>query len=660
MEGFEARIAEWNDGYYKPLPKVPTESARSDYDLEVQPVADYRTLHDPKRRRRTRPGLEKLWRPFSSISSPPALTEAVAEAGRYEAHRDSGIGSSLIVQAQEPKLERERMEVLGRSALLACEHDAFDSLTGSDVFSPRPTDFASRLPQPKVRRKPVNLAAKELDYSPSPNGGTARQAVQPSHVKSPITDQFREEDVNSGSLRTMGIEEHPTITELMERLRFVESQLNDSLTQRQMVPNDTPTEPASTHETSPIRDQEHQSHHLETGRTAAARPEVPMRPSARSVNPASEAPHIDALQRDDQLSMRQSATDNKLAQVPRDLPRFHATIPTWTLACRAIQSSLEADNNRSKQDRMLKVASADSRIVGTIMLDEQVIDSDRLVIITVRGKKQERADDKPISMTTLSGFLDDGQNQCHAGFLDTAAAMADPLAGRLKRYEESPSKPSLLFTGHGEGGAIAALLYAHMHSAQFDSDLAGLSSCFKRIHCITFGSPPVSLLPIQRPEGKKSVFLAFVNDGDTVSRLGHQAYAETLAKLFASGLPSYDAERGYGPRRSRLGRIFQSKAKRQSARHNSPDDPALRGSLVVPPETLAHAGRVVLLRETISQTTTEVTALDCSSTPFTGILFGDSSAHSLHTYQRRVNALASMAVFGDNGGAQRPRGRMTS
>jgi len=131
---------------------------------------------------------------------------------------------------------------------------------------------------------------------------------------------------------------------------------------------------------------------------------------------------------------------------------------------------------------------------------------------------------------------------CHSGFLAVARKMIKPVATRLRSLlEEDPSRSncSLIMTGHSAGGAVAILLYAHlMASAEglkselnvltgckcpmgelkyVDPDNNGYNKGFKRIHCITFGAPPVSLLPIVKsnnPRYRKSLFLSFINEGD--------------------------------------------------------------------------------------------------------------------------------------------------
>lgn len=142
---------------------------------------------------------------------------------------------------------------------------------------------------------------------------------------------------------------------------------------------------------------------------------------------------------------------------------------------------------------------------------------------------------------------DDHGNYCHAGFLCVARKMVAPVAARLRQLlQEDPGRRSysLLITGHSAGGAVAALLYAHMLAAgpAAASELNALTGRFKRVHCVTFGTPPVSLLPLQKPppeanpELRKSLFLSFVNEGDPVAR-ADKAYVRSLLELFATPAP---------------------------------------------------------------------------------------------------------------------------
>ncbi len=114
---------------------------------------------------------------------------------------------------------------------------------------------------------------------------------------------------------------------------------------------------------------------------------------------------------------------------------------------------------------------------------------------------------------------DDLDNACHKGFLRVFHRLSLPLAARLEAFwsqQKDIRKPALLFTGHSAGGAIASLLYAHMETRTTDSHLTKLARRFSCLHCITFGSPPISLRPLSRRSGSSSLFISVLNQGDPV------------------------------------------------------------------------------------------------------------------------------------------------
>lgn len=147
------------------------------------------------------------------------------------------------------------------------------------------------------------------------------------------------------------------------------------------------------------------------------------------------------------------------------------------------------------------------------------------------------------------GFLDDSGNACHAGFLQVARAMVTPIAARLRHLlEQDPSRAassSILLTGHSAGGAVASLLYMHMISVTIESELNILTGCFKRIHCVTFGAPPVTLMPLQHPARSKNIFLAFANEGDCVVRANKQ-YISTIVRIIVAPSPLASANSSNG------------------------------------------------------------------------------------------------------------------
>ena len=211
--------------------------------------------------------------------------------------------------------------------------------------------------------------------------------------------------------------------------------------------------------------------------------------------------------------------------------------------------------------------------------------------------------------------------------------------------EQDPSlaTSSVLFTGHSAGGAVASLLYAHMLSARVQSELTSLSGLFKRIHCITFGSPPVSLLPLQKPtrrQNSKFLFLSFVNEGDLVVR-ADKPYIVSLAKLIAAPAPTVNNDG-----RQKL----RQKMSMQVLKTNDMDAVGLQPPRwQVPDAILSNAGRMVLLREKPNGKTATTEARQLTDGELRGVIFGDPSMHSISLYRKRVEEVAFGVVSGRDG-----------
>lgn len=285
---------------------------------------------------------------------------------------------------------------------------------------------------------------------------------------------------------------------------------------------------------------------------------------------------------------------------------------------------------------------------------------------------------------------DDPGNLCHAGFLSVARKMVAPVAARLRQLlEEDPGRASysLLITGHSAGGAVAALLYCHMLSTSkaAESELTLIAGCFKRIHCITFGTPPVSLMPLDKPDDprrrrllRKSLFLSFVNEGDPVPR-ADKAYVKSLLELYAAPPPPRTtaesmtaAPADRSGKKSRRGRkafgaasgssasfsFFSSSSSSSSgAKPTSPPPPPPVWK--VPPCTLSCAGRLVVLRSgdprarhsgrktTVEERLREgVVAQVVTDEQLRGVVWGDPVAHMMKLYAGRIETLAVGAVTG--------------
>ena len=239
--------------------------------------------------------------------------------------------------------------------------------------------------------------------------------------------------------------------------------------------------------------------------------------------------------------------------------------------------------------------------------------------------------------------------------------MIKPVASRLRSLlEEDPARSScsLLITGHSAGGAVANLLYAHMLAEKVKSELNILTSCFKRVHCLTFGTPPISLLPITKPPTlryKKSLFLSFINEGDPVPR-ANKAYVRSLLDLYASPAPGTSctvtkllpASPAAPSTACRLG-LKRPKAKRADS---APEPPPRKQQWIwkVPPSTLSNAGRLVVLRSADderhsgNETGDDVRAEITCDQELREVVFGDPVMHMMRVYARRVEVLATRAV----------------
>ncbi|KAI0095856.1 alpha/beta-hydrolase [Daldinia grandis] len=365
--------------------------------------------------------------------------------------------------------------------------------------------------------------------------------------------------------------------------------------------------------------------------------------------------------------------------------RLH--IPTYPLVCLAAQYSERVYENPRGAERDTHV-DADWRTGAKAMRIKSVpMDHMNTIVFAVRGTAtfMDWSVNLNTAPTAPKGFLDDPNNFCHAGFLSVARKMISPVAARLRHLlEEDPRRCSysLLITGHSAGGAVASLLYAHMLSTSkaASSELNTLTGCFKRVHCITFGTPPVSLLPLQKPLGsefKKFVFLTFVNEGDPVVR-ADKAYVKSLLELFVAPAPleikesgkhpppskissqKHGKTHGTGSNTSLISKTSKVSAKsghsspRSSSKSNKPKPPGPIWN--VPPSTLSNAGQIVILRSGNSSSKTKraktveerlsegVIAQVATDEQLRGLIWGDPVCHVMKLYIGRVELLAVEAV----------------
>ena len=173
---------------------------------------------------------------------------------------------------------------------------------------------------------------------------------------------------------------------------------------------------------------------------------------------------------------------------------------------------------------------------------------------------------------------------------------------------------------------------------------------FKRIHCLTFGTPPISLLPLTKPPTlhyKKSLFMSFINEGDPVPR-ADKAYVRSLLNLYASPPPGSNCIASLPARKP-------CKRKAKAKKATNPQNSALTAdtALVQPPVwpvpagALSNAGRLVVLREIKDSTGGAVDDIKAEITcdqELRGVVFGDPVMHMMKLYARRVEILATKAV----------------
>ncbi|ROV92413.1 hypothetical protein VPNG_09598 [Cytospora leucostoma] len=236
------------------------------------------------------------------------------------------------------------------------------------------------------------------------------------------------------------------------------------------------------------------------------------------------------------------------SRLPMNLPPLKLYIPTWPLLCLAAQYSDRVYEKPRGAEKDVHISGDHRSGTRATVIKSVPMDHMNTIVFAIRGTAtfMDWAVNLNTEPTSPEGFLDDPGNYCHAGFLKAARKMVKPVATRLRQLlNEDPSRSSysLLITGHSAGGAVAALLYSHMLSTspEADSELNALTGRFRRVHCVTFGAPPVSLLPLQKPEGRpelsKSLFMSFVNEGDPVAR-ADKAYVRSLLELFAKPAPT--------------------------------------------------------------------------------------------------------------------------
>ena len=361
------------------------------------------------------------------------------------------------------------------------------------------------------------------------------------------------------------------------------------------------------------------------------------------------------------------------SRLPTSLPPLRLYMPTYPLLCLAAQYSASAYT--SPQTRMEKkdFVRPDGRMGTKAMVLKSVpCDDKQVLVFAIRGTSALSLRDwgtnlntEPVSPTN---YLDDPGNLVHAGFLKVAKAMVKPIAARLRQLlQENPNRSScsLLITGHSAGGAVASLLYSHMLATTITSELTLLTNYFKRVHCITFGAPPVSLLPLQKPNSadprlRKCLFHSFINEGDPVVR-ADKAYVRSLVDLLSTcaspPLPTRPQKQQQAIRPQATGNTLAALGASMSRldltlkppKRTTKPSTTRPGQLWwdVPPATLSNSGRLVVLRVPQNKTAREgVTASIVTDEQLRQVIFGDPLMHQMEVYRSRVEALAVRAVTG--------------
>ncbi|KAL8771404.1 MAG: hypothetical protein Q9209_003072 [Squamulea sp. 1 TL-2023] len=354
--------------------------------------------------------------------------------------------------------------------------------------------------------------------------------------------------------------------------------------------------------------------------------------------------------------------------------KAHLYMQSYPLLCLAAQYSQKAYAKPLGKEKEAHVDANWKRGTKSIVIKSVPIDDINTIIFAIRGSQTFM--DWAVNLNSAPvppvDFLDDPGNLCHSGFLITARRMIGPVYTRLRSLlQENPSRSasSLLITGHSAGGAIASLLYVHMLSKTAKSELTTLSHSFKRIHCLTFGTPPVSLLPLKKPEGdrcRKSLFLSFVNEGDPVPR-ADRAYIRSLVSLYASrapgGVASTEKDLPVTPppedkHKCTFGGLLRGMGKRPKAKRTASTPAVLQPNHVwrVPSGTLSCAGRLVVLRggEGAKRDQDVKAEVTCDE-EMRGVVFGDpvmrelSPVHLLGAFRTHLTCsllFLSFAVFG--------------
>lgn len=358
------------------------------------------------------------------------------------------------------------------------------------------------------------------------------------------------------------------------------------------------------------------------------------------------------------------------SRLPPHLPPFKVYMPTYPLLCLAATYSLRAYDAPVPKSKEIENHIPANWRSGTkaMVLKSIPVDDMNTVVFAIRGSQtfMDWAVNYNSAPTSPEGFLDDPSNFCHAGFLYVAKKMVKPVADRLRvLIQENPCRKncSLLITGHSAGGAVAALLYSHMMSKSIDSELNDLTEFFKRVHCVTFGAPPISRWSLRKsdnPRHKKSLFYSFINEGDPVPR-ADKSFFKSLIKLYTTPAPSVSA---LGQTIASMSKLNLSAPppsvppkKSSMLRLRRPSKPALQPASSIntaassapawpiPPCELSPAGRLIVLRQKPgSKREDDIEAVTTEEDMLRKVMYGDPLKHQMQVYKRRVDEVATRAV----------------
>lgn len=343
-------------------------------------------------------------------------------------------------------------------------------------------------------------------------------------------------------------------------------------------------------------------------------------------------------------------------------------MPTWPLLCLAAQYSEKVYHKPTGDETETHVEPNWRHGTKAMVIKSVPVDDMNTVVFAIRGSAgfMDWAVNFRPAPTSPKGFLDDHGNLVHSGFLYVARKMIAPVAAHLQNLlKENPKRStcSLLITGHSAGGAVAALLYAHMMSTTVKSDLNRLTQLFKRVHCVTFGAPPVSLLPLRKPDNpdkkhKKSLFFSFINEGDPVVRADKEVI-KNMVRLYATPAPnnSCPITSVSSLALSSTTNLLSSSGKKQKrpdkTKSNSWSAPSGKPAPLwkVPPGILSCAGRLILLRDKPGSShppnplgELNVEACTIVDEQLREAVFGDPMCHMMKLYARRIEVLATRAV----------------